>query len=263
MNLSNTPGISQLTHLQDLCLSGYYVDVNLVAPLTKLQKLEVEWVGASGGADQLLTLTGLIDLQQLAIRQQLEPVALSAESYAAVATSQQLTKLDLPWLEEGLVGQVFKVSRCPRLPKLQHLVGCMGWLSNTPGMRQVVNSCPNLQHLDLASMEVVAAEEFDARVYEKGLKALERLSMLTELKLWCGQVDMDMGVWGALARLTGLRRLELGYVSIVQSIGLLQLTTCRQLTQLTGGMLQTVPPFNLVSKVSCLGTHGAADTTVV
>lgn len=136
------------------------------------------------------------------------------------------------------------------------------WLRDASSMVRVFEGCPNLEDVEVScnspTMEnpdpVVAAADF-----EEGLAEFSRLQGLTQLTLDVQGVKPKRRVLKILPQLTGLQQLKLQNMSDMGVMGLVQLTSCRQLGHLECSIdpreavaHDLIIDFTLLSQVSVL-----------
>lgn len=172
ISVSKTPGVCQLSALQELAVTAVTLDTAVLAQLSSLAALSIWQSGifSSAGAPELLVLSKLTKLHRLRLislwrrpdddsdDSHVNGVAdlvvnrnLSAAEAAAFTASQRLTSLMLGKgvapLSSALVSSMFPAGRI--LPKLQELSTiCMPMWSSYSAAQQVLGCCLNLQTLD-------------------------------------------------------------------------------------------------------------------
>jgi len=240
LGLNSAAAVQRLTGLQHMKLHNVpAVHPELLAALTGLQQLEVtSSVLAAGPGEAGWSVLGrLTNLQRLNLWRtttgtdpHTEP-QLTPADVAALAASSQLSYLNLSsrMLQEDHFVHLLPVGK--QLHGLQELyitVGLLGDFSVPLETR-----FPNLQVLDLSQAASGAAilDTYDIELAE-AFQALAHLSQLTSLKLNLFKLAPGRNCWDALGYLGRLRSLGLSGVDWQSVHGVLELTTCRQLTQL-------------------------------
>ena len=220
------PGLSKLSGLESLWLYNCRsIDPLLLAPLTKLQHLDLDSTspagGAKGAAVLLEVLPRLQNLTHLDLSECLcDAVSAPAAAFSALTASSKLEFLDIQYTEPPEGALACLLGRT--LPQLQCL-NLNGICSTCPDglnereLRQLVKACPHLRSLQ-CSLQPNACPN-----------ALLQLTALTALTLDCVTVEVTECV---LVKLTRLEELHIVPNSTIDDVGLLRLTALTQLSQL-------------------------------
>jgi hypothetical protein len=158
VSLNNTPGITQLTALQWLEVSGVEFDMALLASLQSLHHLAITValapVGVQGAG--LTVLSSLTVLQHLQLTPHIVPDQPTPADIAALTASSQLTYLDIgSGIARGQYSHMFPAGR--QLPHLRGLRATMGLLAGYQDTTSLGRCCPNLQHLELSHLGTQAS----------------------------------------------------------------------------------------------------------
>lgn len=247
---SSTPALSKLTALQELrCGNVASFHCELLTALTGLTKLGASKFTAPGDAPRLLVLTGLTRLQHLELLcfDSNNPPAVQPEDFAAITSSPQLTHLHIghgsvdPDDQQGFAlchtdngggDQVLPGMRALHLPA--------AWLLCPKDMDRTARCCPNLEQLSLASSGFAAVSS-DSN-YADSFRHFSEVSSLTRLDISAEDLELTVRVWDAIASLTTLQHLFVDAIVADDVGGVMQLTSCRQLTELTMRALQMGHP---------------------
>jgi hypothetical protein len=173
------------------------------------------------------------------------PPAVAAEDFAAITSSSQLTRLELAYrVGHSHSADLFQAQR--QLPNLQFLSLGISWLAELESMHRMVTCCPNLRQLIINSYGATEDGDdvagIDPSFWEEGFACLTGLSALTKLGLLSIDVSMQPEVFAAIATLTALSELSCDYLDATELGSMMQLTTLRQLTQLTVDAIQCGHP---------------------
>jgi hypothetical protein len=256
LSSSTVPALAQITAMQHLKIEGYGegsggVQPKICAAMQQLSALTLWQVYEAAAVQQLLeVIPTLCKLRSLSINSgEGEAAALPARSFARYSallppSTQQLTCLELSWsrgalLPPGSVQHEFAAGR--QLPQLKQLLlglpddkwtyhdDCM--VSNmfnplqpcvgSDDVRRVASCCPALQQLWLAGVLRPGTD----------LSPLLQLQQLTCL-VTGGAAINDAAAGSVLAKLHGLRRLQLYCCKQLTDKGLLQLAALTGLTTL-------------------------------
>jgi hypothetical protein len=177
-------------------------------------------------------LTALTNLEHLQLPSDSDGVMLMPADYAAITASPQLTHLDLSYITFDLeqANNMFPDDR--RLPKLVSLRLTIGWLLHLETIQRVVDCCHALEALRIESngggdVEAVQPEGWAAR-----FGCLAGLSGLTRLSMTAMDLPLTTKVFRAIGALTRLQELGLDFMDVNHLGAAVQLTSCRQLTNL-------------------------------
>jgi hypothetical protein len=106
------------------------------------------------------------------------------------------------------------------------------WLQDTETIQRVVDCCPGLEALCIECYGGNELAEIQPQRWAASLGCLTGLSTLTRLSMDTIDVSMTTDVYRAIGALTGLRELGLGVMDPTHLGPAVQLTACRQLTEL-------------------------------
>lgn len=240
LGLNSAAAVQRLTGLQHMKLHNVpAVHPELLAALTGLQQLEVtSSVLAAGPREAGWSVLGhLTNLQRLNLWRTTSGTdphtapQLTAADVAALTASSQLSYLNLSsrMVQGDHLTQLLPEGK--QLHGLQELYIAVDLLADFSVPLET--RFPNLHVLEL-SQAASGANILDTYDYELAecFHALAHLRQLTSLKINFSKLAPGRNTWDALGYLGGLRSLGLSGVDWQSAHGMLELTTCRQLTQL-------------------------------
>jgi len=233
-----TPGLCQLTALQDLEVGTAEFNLGLLTDMTSLTRLHFQCAELKGppGLSVLTRLTKLKHLGLPHLREENNDVAEEDDDIAAVTANSQLTSLD--------IGDAFETSAALRklfppgrqLPQLSVLRMCTRLAEQFGAGRLIASCCSNLKEVELTctSDQDLEEEEWDtsATMSAHLISAMQPLKSLTKLYLHAGFMPMPQAVWRAVGKLTQLQSLEVFFVGVEALPGAVLLTNNRRLRHL-------------------------------
>lgn len=119
-----------------------------------------------------------------------------------------------------------------QLTTLQSLTLEFKWLEDLDIVERVVRCCPNLQQLRFDSYGGWDIGGNDPDLWAGGIACLADLEKLTKLHLFCLEIALAPPVIEAVAALTNLKDLRIEPIETSGFGVMMQLTACRQLTNL-------------------------------
>lgn len=236
LSTESAPDLCRLTALQELDLrcSGQPVHAAALSRLCSLRRLRITSpLTARDGEPTLVVLTALTNLQELAMAHlhPEHPAAVTAEDFAAVTASQQLTSMHFVWNSLPDPEQVCMMFPRQRVrPNLVSLEGDQTLLPGADPLNSIASCCPNLQRLTVPCTGGLF-EEPPVAAWWAGFAALQQLSGLT-YHLNVLHIEMTVDLWQSLAALTGLQDLAAMDMGQDDMLGMVQLTSCTALHQL-------------------------------
>lgn len=188
------------------------------------------------GEPTLSVLTALTNLEHLEMPSVSNGVMVLPADYAAITASPQLTHLDLSYCSFDPEHAKDVFSDNLRLPKLLSLRLTVSWLLETETIQRVVDCCPGLAALRIESSGGGDVAEVQPEQWAARLGCLAGLSALTRLSMTVMDISLTTEVYRAIGTLTGLQELSFDYMDANHLGPAVQLTSCRQLTNLSFGV---------------------------
>jgi hypothetical protein len=254
LDSAKAPALTTLTamqHLELTCTDKHHgnggIDPQYLASMQQLRVLKLRGVHAGALGALLDAMPGLTQLEELDTH--LDVLPLSEEQHAHYAAQLppspvlrrvalyrlgQMPSPAMGALPVGCATHLFAPGRIyPGLQELQLIAGGddgytgaedyadLPQLFGPEGMSRLVAACPNLQSLWIPGVVQPGVD----------MSPLLQLTGLTKLGL-AGEAVNDNMSHNVLRRLAGLQHLDLSYAEGLTDVGLLALTSRRQLTQL-------------------------------